>query len=333
MHKNKYHQQPESKIMSRLTHAFSRKLRSFSLMSLVFAIAVASYVSLPVAAAACSTGCVASMSASPGSGTYNPGATITVSVRVNSGGQSINAVQSDFTYSSSRLQYVSGSAVGANGWTSYVATVGSGSGSVVVGRTSGATTNGTVISMKFKTLSSAGTGSISFSGSSEVNKADGSGENILGTRTGASYSITIPAPPAPDPDPEPNPDPAPSDNNSPSSPGTSTPSAPSTPDDKPKTNTDQPKTPVDQEPTTQPEAKDTNAEQSTPKKQGIPWSTIGLVAGGVLVVGGAAATWFLRRRGVMPIKSGSVPSSDFITGSPDTMPPVHHDEPRDPFKP
>lgn len=275
--------------------------------------------------AACGSGCVASMSASPGSGSYNSGATITVSVVVNSAGQSINAVQADFTYVSSRLEYVGGSAAGVNGWTTYISNVSGGSGSVVVGKTAGAATSGAVISMQFKALSNAGAGSISFSGSSSV-VSSSSNQDILGSTSGASYTIVVPTPPPATPVTQPTSQPPAQQGPTPSS-GTNKKPAPtssqtsSTPQSTPETTT--PTTTSDKTDTDTTPVKDTA--KAAPVKKSNSWLMPALIIGGIVVVGaGGAGAWLLlrRRNSIMPVTSGSVPTSDFITGPGSSMPPV-----------
>lgn len=275
--------------------------------------------------AACGGGCVASMSAAPGSGTYNPGNTITVSVYVNSGGQSVNAVQADFTYTASRLEYQSINTAGSAFDVAAPSSGGSGSVSIARGSVSGVSGGSLLVAqVSFKVLSNAGTASISFSSSSEVYNTSNS--DILGSKSGATYTVDIPvtpppstpaAPTTPTSSPtytQPGPTPSSGTNKKPTS---STPSQPaptqSTPESTTPTTTEQPKTTA---------ATDTSKPTTTNKTN--TWLMPALIIGGVVVLGaGAAGTWLMIRRRMTVIPSGTggtMPSSDFITGP--SMPPV-----------
>lgn len=319
--------------MSHKRHTFPVKLRRtmFVCAALIAAIGTVASMYLPVAnAAPCGSGCVASLSVTPGSGTYNPGNTITVSVYVNSGGQSINAVQADFTYTASRLQFQGINAAGSSFGIDASSSGGGGSVTIARGNTSGISGGSLLVAqVSFTVLSSAGAGSITFSNSSsEVNKADGQGTNILGSASGASYTVSIPTPPPtqttqqqdPPSQPyvQPGPTPSSGTNNKPvptsSQPASSTPQ--STPETATPTTTEDPKTNT----TTA-----TDTKKSTPVKKSNAWLTPALIIGGIVVVGaGGAGAWLLlrRRHSIVPITGGSVPTSDFITGPGVAMPPV-----------
>ena len=275
--------------------------------------------------AACGSGCVASMSVSPGSGSYNPGNTLTVSVYVNSGGQNVNAVQADFTYPAGLLQYQSINSSGSAFSIDASSTGGSGSVSIARGNISGVSGSSLLVAQVSFQVLSAGTAAISFSGSSAV-VSSSSNQDILGSKSGGSYTITTPTPPPSNPNPPASggsgsgsggsqPTQTPSSggvNKKPAPPSSSQPSSPtSTP--APDTNT--PTTPVTDPNTTATPAADT-AEIVQKKTNLLP--TVGLVAGAVVALGaiGAAVWWTLRHRGrALPVVGGTVPSSDFITGT------------------
>ncbi|GEM_PF-6368844 len=141
----------------------------------------------------------ATLSLSPSSGTYTIGKTFSVKVLVSSGGQSINAVAGQLTFSANTLLLTSiskGSLV--NLWAkdpSYSNTPGSASFQGVI--LSGYNGTGTVVTLNFKARA-AGTGTVSFSGgSSSVLLNNGQGTNVLSSTSGASFSIEQAAPTKP----------------------------------------------------------------------------------------------------------------------------------------
>jgi hypothetical protein len=329
-------------IMSHILHRLPTKFRAFMFVAIAM-VAVLGLVASPYGStsvkAACSSGCVASMSATPSSGSYNPGNTLTVSVYVNSGGQGVNAVQADFTYPASLLQFQSINPSGSAFSIDAASSGGSGSVSIARGNISAVSGSNLLVAQVTFQVLSAGTASITFSGSSAV-VSSSSNQDILNTKSGASYTISNPAPPAPPPS-------SGSDSGSSgggSAPTTSTPSSggvnkkpappsssqPSSSTPAPDANT--PSTPAPESDTPATPATDTQ-QPAAKKSNWLP--TVGLVAGAVVALGavGAAAWWMLRHRGSgLPKIGGTVPSTDFITG---TSHPAtdHHNDPRPPVGP
>lgn len=142
----------------------------------------------------------ASMYLSPGSTRVANGSYLTIYIYENSGGTAVNSVQANLSYTSSLLQFVS---IGSSSAFGIVAQNSGGGGSVKIARGALPSVSGTqlVASVTFKALSSSGTASISFASGSAVVSASGS-SNILGSKSGGSYTLTKPAPapkkPAPD---------------------------------------------------------------------------------------------------------------------------------------
>lgn len=138
----------------------------------------------------------ASLYLSPASTSVNNGANLSVSVRVNTNGDSVNGVQANLTYPTDKLQFLSidtsSSAFGLQAENS------GGSGVVRIGRAlNGGQTpiNGDylVAVVSFKALAD-GSAAVVFDSGSQVASA---GQNILGTSTGGTYSINTPATPPP----------------------------------------------------------------------------------------------------------------------------------------
>lgn len=260
------------------------------------------------AAAACSSGCVASMSLSPSSGTYKPGDTVTVSIYVNTGGQSVNAVQSDFTYTSSRLQFQSINSSGSAFAIDASSTGGGGSVSIARGNITAVSGSSILVARVNFTVLSGNDGAVSLTLSSSSTVASSTtNQDILGSRSGASYTVATPAP-APTPPP-------------PTGGGTTTP-PPSTP--KTTTTTPTTSTPTPTTTTTTPTATPTPTQSDKPvdsprtttdtplnsgtvtsgegdesTNEGISPLAIGAIALGVLALFGAAglaARQMIKRR-------------------------------------
>lgn len=155
----------------------------------------------------------ATLSISPSGGAYGVGKTISVRVVVNSGGQSINAVSGQITFSTSTLSLVGLSKSGVvTLWAqdpTYSNATGTASfqGVILNGYTGG---NGTVLTLTFKTIA-AGVGAINIAnGASSVLLNDGQGTNVLSSTNSASFAISgttykapVPVTPVPAPTPSP----------------------------------------------------------------------------------------------------------------------------------
>ena len=150
----------------------------------------------------CSVGLAqaASLSLSPGSGNYAPGATFTVRLSVNSGGQSINAAEGTLKFDPAQLSVVSATRSGSifNLWVTeptFSNTAGtiSFSGGLPSGYTG---SGGNIMSVTFRAKGS-GTTKVSITGGS-VLANDGQGTNVLSSSGSASFTIQAAAPaPAP----------------------------------------------------------------------------------------------------------------------------------------
>lgn len=145
----------------------------------------------------------------PSGGTYKAGDTIVVTIRTNTGGESVNAVQANFSYSADYLQFQSidsgGSAFGIG------ASENGSNGSVSIARGSISSLNGSdllVSKVTFKALSKSGSANLGFtSGSAVVRSSDS--QNVLSVTNGASYTIQVPTTSTPTPTPTPTPKPSP----------------------------------------------------------------------------------------------------------------------------
>ena len=142
----------------------------------------------------------ASLYLSPPSGTYAIGSTFSVKIKVNSGGETINAAEGILIFNSDEISVVKISKSGSifTLWTTEPVFSNS-AGSIVFGggTPAGFTGNsGTIISITFKakTVSSA---QVNFS-SGSILAADGKGTNILGNMNGGVYTLKpkITTPPA-----------------------------------------------------------------------------------------------------------------------------------------
>lgn len=138
----------------------------------------------------------ASLSLSPGSGSYAPGATFTVRLSVNSQGQSINAADGTIKFDPSQLSVVSATRSGSifNLWVTEP-TFSNAAGTVTFsgGLPSGYTgSGGSIMSITFKAKGS-GTSKVSVTGAS-VLANDGQGTNVLSSSGSASFTIQAAAP-------------------------------------------------------------------------------------------------------------------------------------------
>jgi hypothetical protein len=131
----------------------------------------------------------ASLYVQPSSGTYTSGTTITVEVRVNTGGEDVNAVQADFSYSSSYLQYLSIDASGSAFAIDANSSGGSGNVSIARGNISNVNSASALLAkVKFKALNNSGSATISFKDSSAIVRTSDS-TDIMDASTGGNYTI------------------------------------------------------------------------------------------------------------------------------------------------
>lgn len=135
----------------------------------------------------------ASLYLSPSSSTVVQGSTLTVSIRTNTGGVAVNAVQANLTYPSDKFDLLWISSGGSA--FEITAEESGGGGSIKIGRGTISAKSGDqfVASVTFSAKVSTGSASISFSGGSSVVSSSTS-KNILGASSGGFYSFTEPAP-------------------------------------------------------------------------------------------------------------------------------------------
>src|SRR3989344_6809533 len=143
----------------------------------------------------------ASLYVSPSGGSFVTGSTFTVSIFVNTGGESVNAIEANLTFPVDTLQVVSPTA-GNSFIKTWIAqpTYSNTAGTL---RFQGAVPNpginteaGLVSTVTFRTRS-VGSAAVRFLDSSRVLLNDGRGTNALDRTSGATFSITLPAPQGP----------------------------------------------------------------------------------------------------------------------------------------
>lgn len=149
---------------------------------------------------------------SPSTGSYTPGQTFTVSVRVSPGGQSVNAVEASLKFDPAVLSVVNVSKTGSvfSLWTTEP-TFSNSAGTISFGGGSPSpfTAQSNLVSVTFRAVA-AGTGAVSVSNAS-VLAADGRGTDVYSKSTNGSFTIAAAATPTPPPT-EPTPTPtAPAD--------------------------------------------------------------------------------------------------------------------------
>jgi len=170
-----------------------KKLLSVILVTSVFAVFVSLTNPSQIQASA-------TLYVTPASAAVNNGENIAISVRVNTAGEQINAVQANLSYSQDKLQFLNIDA--STSAFSVPAENSGGSGIVRIARSLAggqAPLSGDfmVAIVNFKAIAS-GSASVSFDSSSLVAKAVVPAVDILGTSTGGAYTINTPtASPAP----------------------------------------------------------------------------------------------------------------------------------------
>jgi hypothetical protein len=147
---------------------------------------------------------------SPSTGSYTPGQTFTVSVRVSPGGQSVNAVEANLKFDPAVLSVVNVSKTGSvfSLWTTEP-TYSNSAGTITFGGGSPSpfTAQSNLVSVTFRAVA-AGTGALTVSNAS-VLAADGRGTDVYAKSTNGSFTIAAAATPTPTPTPtEPTPSPS-----------------------------------------------------------------------------------------------------------------------------
>ena len=147
----------------------------------------------------------ASMYFSPGAATISQGSTFSVSIRTNTSGASVNAVQANLSYPADKLTYL-GTSTGGSAFEIQAESSG-GSGSIKIGRGSVSAKSGDLLIavVTFSAIPSSGSATISFSSGSAV-VSSSTNVDIAGGKSGATFTFQK-APPLPKPKPKTKTDP------------------------------------------------------------------------------------------------------------------------------
>jgi hypothetical protein len=168
-------------------------------LSVVSLVGLGYYVATSLAAAG-------SMYLTPASGSYAAGSTLTVTVRINTYGDNVNAVQADLTYPTSKLSFQSVDATASAFDITAPTSGGNGAVSIARGKIGNVVGDVEVAKVKFTVLSSPGSAAITINNSSVIARSSDS-VNILVNKTGGTYTIPSPATPTPTPATTPTPTP------------------------------------------------------------------------------------------------------------------------------
>lgn len=244
----------------------------------------------------------------PSGASVSAGQVLTVEIRVDTAGQSTNAVQADLTYSTNFFEFQSiNSSASAYGIDAQ-ATGGSGSVSIARGNISGVSGDVLVAAVSFKVIAGSGTGSINFSDSSVLLRASDSSD-ILASTIDGSYTVpssgsgSNPAPAAAPPpaaaptSPNPQPGPSASRPASPNAAPQASPAAPSPPGSSAPSPLQTTTSGQEQLATSQP------ATAKKPAENNQLYVVAGVVSAAIIIVSGLAL--FLRSRISETIPSGS----------------------------
>lgn len=158
------------------------------LLGIILVVSVLGFIS---AANPAGVHAAASLYLSPGVKTVAQGASFSVAVRANSGGEAVNAVQANLVYPADKLELTG---VGSGGTAFEIqAEKSAGGGSVRIGRGTVSAKSGDLLvaSLTFKARVSSGTAAVSFTdGTAVVRSSDSTG--ILGSKAGGTYSFSPP---------------------------------------------------------------------------------------------------------------------------------------------
>lgn len=138
---------------------------------------------------------------SPASTTVNKGASFSVQVRVNAGDTAINAIQANFTYPASLLEFVSISGKDSSFQTEAPSSGGNGKVEIARGQIGGVKGDALFATVTFKTLAGSGTAKLEFAPGTETLRDDNNTNNLSGT-TGATVTLkgdSVTAAPSPTP--------------------------------------------------------------------------------------------------------------------------------------
>jgi hypothetical protein len=240
----------------------------------------------------------------PSSSSVSSGQVLSLAIRVDTGGQGTNAVQSDLTYTSSFLEFQSIDSNGSAYAIDAQSSGGNGSVSIARGNITDVTGDALVATVKFKVIATNGSGSVTFNNSSVLLRTSDS-TDILGAKVNGSYSIpgsgagtapppaasTTPPPSAAGPAPKSGSSPAPAP--SPAPPAAATPNPAASPTDV-------------NNPVNPGQAQLTNTAQQAAKKP-TDNNQLLIIAGVVsaVIVAGSGLALFLRSRVAVDAPSGS----------------------------
>lgn len=163
----------------------------------------------------------ATLTLSPSGGSHAINTTFGVTVYENSSDPVI-AVQADFSYDASKLQFISLDTSSSAFDTQYPSGGGGGTVKIARANSGGAMTgNRVVATVNFKVLTGSGSTALSFLSSSAVVRSSDNSNVWNGSPTGGTYTMTTPTPPpTPTPTPTPTPAPTPSPTPTPTPPST-----------------------------------------------------------------------------------------------------------------
>ncbi len=126
---------------------------------------------------------------SPSTGSYSNGATVTVQIRMNSGGTAVNAVQANLSYPATRLQFSSINTTGSPFTTTIQNSGGGGTVQLGVGILAGSTSGDQLVGTVTFTAISTGSATVAFTAGSGIARASDS-TDICQNKVGATYTIT-----------------------------------------------------------------------------------------------------------------------------------------------
>jgi hypothetical protein len=166
-------------------------LISTSWRALLLATVILGSIGASLFAAAAQAAGTATLSMTPASGAYSIGQTISISVYTNTGSDPVNAVEADFSYPVSRLQYESIDA--SDSAFSIGAPSAGGKGKVTIARgTIQPVTGHELVAIVHFKATATGSAALKFLSSSAVVSSTNN-TNLLGITAGASYTLSKPA--------------------------------------------------------------------------------------------------------------------------------------------
>jgi chitodextrinase len=142
----------------------------------------------------------ATLSMAPATGTYAKDATVSVTVRANSGSASLSTVQAVVNYPANQLQYVN--ATDSATYPTAMRTNSATAGTIdvirgIAGGAQGVTGTNPVVTLNFKVIGTGSTAAVNFASGSAAFDTSGTGANILNLASsqGANYTIASVTPP------------------------------------------------------------------------------------------------------------------------------------------